>query len=130
MPTFSLMSEKNLELVHPDLKRLFREIVKTFDCAVMEGHRGEQKQKDYYTAGVSKVQWPNSKHNWLPSHAVDVVPWPCDWSDISRFYFFAGYVKGVALSMGIKIRLGCDWDGDMQVKDQNFNDLPHFELII
>jgi hypothetical protein len=32
---------------------------------------------------------------------------------IARFYFFAGYVKG---------------GGDVDFNDQNFHDLPHFEL--
>ena len=30
--------------------------------------------------------------------------------------------------MGLKIRWGGDWDMDTQVKDNNFDDLPHFEI--
>jgi len=60
---------------------------------------------------------------------VDVLPYPIDWKDTKRMYMFVGFVRGIATSMNIKIRCGADWDGDTQVKDQNFNDLSHFELI-
>jgi hypothetical protein len=30
--------------------------------------------------------------------------------------------------MNIKIRWGGDWDSDNIMKDQTFNDLPHFQL--
>ena len=41
---------------------------------------------------------------------------------------FAGYVKGVAASLGIEIRIGADWNGNFTAKDQSFHDLPHFEI--
>ena len=34
----------------------------------------------------------------------------------------------VANRLGLKVRWGGDWDGDFEFKDQNFHDLPHFEL--
>jgi len=30
--------------------------------------------------------------------------------------------------MKIPVRVGCDWDGDGQTKDNNFDDLVHIEL--
>lgn len=36
---------------------------------------------------------------------------------------------GVATMMGVKIRWGGDWDLDTDLKDNTFDDLPHFELI-
>ena len=53
---------------------------------------------------------------------------PIDWNNKERFYLFAGFVKGIAAEMGIKLRLGADWDGDFTTRDQTFHDLPHFEL--
>ena len=35
----------------------------------------------------------------------------------------------IAGKMKHRIRWGGDWDGDTDVKDQKFMDLPHFELI-
>ena len=45
-----------------------------------------------------------------------------------KTYAFGGFVKGVASQKGIKIRWGGDWDSDNDLHDQNFIDLPHFEL--
>ncbi len=129
MPSFGTRSLKNLNEAHPALQRLFQEVVKNYDCSVIEGHRPQSEQDAAYHSGKSKVKWPNSKHNPSPSLAVDVVPYPVDWNDTDRFYHFAGYVKGVADTLGIKIRYGADWDGDNQFKDQSFHDLPHFELM-
>jgi peptidoglycan L-alanyl-D-glutamate endopeptidase CwlK len=73
--------------------------------------------------------FPDSTHNSYPSLGIDVVPYPIDWRDTARFCYFAGYVKGIAQNLGIKIRWGGDWDSDWQVKDNRFNDLAHWELL-
>jgi len=52
-----------------------------------------------------------------------------DWDDLNRFYFFGGFVLGIAKSMNIPLRYGGDWNGNMDIKDENFLDLGHFELI-
>ena len=66
--------------------------------------------------------------NANPSRAVDVAPYPIDWSDRERFTYFAGFVKGIASQMGIDIIWGGDWDNDTDLKDNGFDDLVHFEL--
>ena len=128
MPRFGRRSRKNLETCNEDLQELFNEVIKYFDCTVIQGHRGKEEQNKYFDEGKSKVKYPNGRHNANPSNAVDVVPYPIDWKDTDRMYYFAGFVKGVAASMGIPIRWGGDWDNDTEVKDTNFKDLPHFEL--
>ena len=60
---------------------------------------------------------------------MDAVPFPIDWNDKIRFYHFAGYVLGVAKTLGIKIRWGGDWNSNLNFKDEKFMDLPHFELV-
>ena len=129
MPTFGKRSQQYLAQCHPDLQRLFNEVIKHYDCAVIVGHRDEASQNDAVKHGLSKLSWPNSKHNQKPSLAADVCPYPVDWTNIKSFYHFGGYVKAVADQMGIKIRWGGDWDGDLDFNDQKFNDLPHFELV-
>jgi len=126
---FSETSKKRLDTCHTDLQRVFYEVVKQFDCSILDGHRGKERQNAYFRARKSKKQWPNSKHNTYPSLAVDVAPYPIDWDDLERFRYFAGYVMGIAHSMGIRLLWGGDWDGDTDLKDQTFNDLCHFELI-
>ncbi len=129
MYKFGARSTRNLSTCHQDLQRLFNEVIKHYDCSVLCGHRPKEDQDKAYHSGNSSKDWPESTHNRYPSSAVDVIPWPVDWGAERRFYMFVGIVRGVASMMGIKIRVGADWDGDMEVKDQNFHDLPHVELI-
>ena len=128
MPKFGSSSRKQLSTCHEDLQALFEEVVKYFDCSVLEGHRGEEKQNEAFRKGNSKLQFPKGRHNASPSYAVDVVPYPIDWDDRERMSYFAGFVKGIASQMGIPIRWGGDWNSDNNLKDNKFDDLPHFEL--
>lgn len=129
MPTFGAKSLANLTTCDLRLQRLFLEVVKHFDCTVTCGYRGQVEQEAAFVAGNSKLHFPNGNHNKLPSYAVDVYPYPVDMADIKRFYYFAGFVLGIASQMGIKIRTGCDWNNNTQVKDNIFNDLVHFEVV-
>jgi len=129
MARFSRSSKEKLSTCDSRLQMVFREVIKYFDCTILEGHRGEEKQNQYYSEGRSKVQFPNGKHNKIPSKAVDVMPYPIDWNDIERICYFAGFVMGVASQLGIQLRWGKDWDGDTDLNDQSFKDGPHFELI-
>ena len=127
MPKFSQQSLSKLSSCHPDLQRLFNEVINHFDCTIIEGYRSEQDQFKAFKDGKSKIS-SGGNHNHLPSLAVDVAPFPIDWQDKERFYYFAGFVNATAKSLGINIRWGGDWNGDNNLKDQNFFDLPHFEL--
>jgi len=77
---------------------------------------------------LSKLKWPNSKHNRYLSHAIDAAPYPIKWGDYKRFYHFGGFVKAIALNYNIDIIWGGDFDNDFDFNDQTFNDLVHFEL--
>ena len=129
MPSFSKISRERLATCDKRLQDLFNEVIKHYDCSIICGHRGQEDQDRAFNEGKSKIRWPNGKHNSNPSKAVDVAPYPIDWNDTKRFYHFAGFVKGLATSMGIKIRWGGDWDGDNDFKDNSFNDTPHFEIM-
>ena len=130
MPYFGTKSKKALATCHPKLQEVFNEVIKKVDCSVLEGHRNKAKQNKAYEEGRSKLKYPNGNHNAVPSMAVDVVPYPIDWNDRERFHLFAGFVIGVARGMGIKLRWGGDWNMNWFVSDNNFDDLPHFELRI
>jgi len=134
MPYFGKNSTKRLNECHPDLQLLFHEVIRHYNCAVITGRRGKEEQDQAYHEGRSKLEYPHSKHNRKPSWGIDVVPWFSDllhirWDDREAFYFFGGFVLGTAAKLGIKIRWGGDWDRDKELHDQNFFDLPHFELI-
>jgi peptidoglycan L-alanyl-D-glutamate endopeptidase CwlK len=128
MPKFSGRSRRRLDTCDEDLIFLFKEVVKYFDCTVLEGHRGKRLQNKYFKEGKSKLKFPDGNHNKKPSTAIDVVPYPIDWDDRERMSYFAGYVKGIAMMLGIPIRWGGDWNSNNDLKDNNFDDLPHFEL--
>ncbi len=126
MPRFSARSRRQLETCHKDLRRLFDKVIVSWDCTILEGHRTQERQAQLLREGKSKVQI--SKHNYRPSLAVDVAPYPIDWEDTERFVEFGLYVLQVAGDLGLSIRWGGDWDGDGDLTDQSFNDLVHFEI--
>ena len=128
MPRFSTRSKSKLHTCDERLIKLFNKVVKKFDCQILEGHRGQKAQDEAYNKGNSKVRFPNGKHNRSPSVAVDVAPYPIDWQDRERFIACAYYIKGRASQMGIKLRLGADWNGHMRFTE-SFFDAPHFELV-
>lgn len=135
MPKFNTNSQNQLLTCHPELQLLFQEVIKYFDCTVLEGFRNEAKQNKAKDSGNSTFKWPDSKHNKIPSMAVDVVPYPIEWDNIKRMYFFGGYVLGIAQmlknqgKMDFNVRYGGDWNGNKNINDQTFNDVVHFELI-
>jgi len=140
MPAFGKRSIDNLVAVDVRLQDLFIKVVQTYDCSILKGRRGEEEQEACFHAGLTTLHYPHSKHNKMPSEALDVAPYPIVWPDpvkqpklwhlhLARFYHFAGFVKATAQDMGIKIRWGGDWDGDLEFTDQTFHDLPHFELV-
>jgi peptidoglycan L-alanyl-D-glutamate endopeptidase CwlK len=142
MPSFGTTSKKRLSSCHKDLQIIFNEVVKLYDCIILEGHRSIKRQQRLYKEGKSKIDGINKKgkHNHTPSMAVDVAPYFKDiphvrWNDTKSFYLFAGYVIGISDILyknniiSHKIRWGGDWDSDKDIHDQTFNDLVHFELI-
>jgi len=128
MPRFGSRSINRIKTCDQRLQELFYEVVKHFDCTIIEGSRGKERQDKAYADGKSKVKYPNGKHNQFPSVAVDVAPYPIDWSDRDRFHYFGGFVLGVAKQKGLNIRWGGDWNQDTQTKDNKFDDLVHFEI--
>ena len=128
MPYFSKRSKSRLSTCDERLQEVFTEVIKHVDCSVLEGHRSKERQNKLYDEGRTKVKYPNGRHNSSPSKAVDVTPYPVDWEDRERQTLFAGFVIGIARSMGYNLRWGGDWDMDFNVMDNRFDDFPHFEI--
>lgn len=105
---------------HPDLQRLAREAIKLIDFSVICGHRGQADQDLAYENGTSREHWPHSRHNSMPSRAMDLCPVPLNWKDRASFEAVAVVIKATAVKLGIAIV----WGGDFK----HFPDLPHFEL--
>jgi peptidoglycan LD-endopeptidase CwlK len=154
MATYGAKSQALLNTAHPDLQTLFQEVVKEFDNTIIYGNRSQADQYMLWQIGRTQINgiWvvtePNkvvtykdgylkmSMHNYMPSQAIDAVPYPVNWKDKDRLFYFSGYVKGVAARLFEegkilhKIRWGGDWDGDFQTMDETFSDLCHFEIVI
>ncbi len=112
----------------PELQTLADNCLIHWNCSVLEGHRGELAQNLHFKEGRSKVQFPKSKHNSMPSRAIHLAPYPLDWDDLEEWTQFGFFVLGVAVSLSIGIRWGRDWDQDGDLNDQTFNDYSHYEL--
>lgn len=136
---FSSTSKKRLLTCHIDAQIIMNCVVESYDCTILEGHRVEEKQNEYFEEGKSRVRWPKGKHNSTPSMAWDTAPYfltlpHIRWNDRDGFYMFAGWIQGTAKvlynegKISHLVRSGCDWDGDRDTKDQTFMDLVHFEL--
>ena len=128
MNEFSKLSKSRLESCHPFLQDLFNEVIKYYDCTIVCGFRSQEAQEEAFRSGFSKARFPSSKHNQIPSLAVDVVPYPVDWNDSARFYHFAGFVLAIAQLRGIPVRWGGDFNKNGNFKDDKFIDMPHWEL--
>jgi peptidoglycan L-alanyl-D-glutamate endopeptidase CwlK len=150
MPSFSKTSKSKLETAHEDLQTLFNEVIKYFDCSIIYGHRTQEKQFELFQIGRKEIDgiWvkiddvvtykdgydKKSKHNHYPSLAIDVVPYPIEWENVDRMRFFAGFVLGIAEMLKKEGKIendivwGGDWNSNTVLKDQRFNDLPHFEI--
>jgi len=134
MPTFSQRSLGQLATCDQRLQSIAHAAIKIMDFVVVEGHRDKQGQDMAIVKGTTKVHWPHGKHNSSPSKAMDVMPYPIDLSNdpkaLERFVLLQGILFAVAHSLGIKVRLGIDWDGDLDTRDEKgLRDYPHIELL-
>jgi len=105
----------------PRIIEIMNIVVKIMDNTILCGHRGEAEQNKAFIEGKSNARFGESKHNEIPSEAVDVAPYPIDWNDTERFARLAGIIEGVAHMLDYKIR----WGGDFA----SIKDMPHFEII-
>lgn len=78
MPSFSRKSLSKLNTCDERLQRIFMEVIKKEDCTILCGTRSKEDQNMMYKTHRSKLKYPQSKHNRLPSKAVDVAPYPID----------------------------------------------------
>lgn len=134
MPTFSEKSKKELDTLDPRLKTVLEDAIQYIDFVIVEGHREQEAQDKAFATGRSKLPWPKGNHNKKPSTAVDVAPYPIDWSDktdsIRRFCYLAGFIVSSGRRLGIKLRWGADWNKNDDLRDEgNFRDWPHFEIV-
>lgn len=120
---FGKKSLQRLEQCDIRLQTLCKKMLErsSFDMTVTCGHRNREEQEKAYLEGKSKAHFGQSKHNLLPSKAVDIVPYPINWdTNDPRWGKMVALAYDTARLLGIKIRSGAFFTG--------FSDWPHLEL--
>jgi peptidoglycan L-alanyl-D-glutamate endopeptidase CwlK len=132
--TFSAVSSNKLATAHDALIDAFTLAleISPVDFGISCGYRGEDAQIAAYNMGASKLNWRDSKHNQVPSEAVDFFPYMAGrgivWKDIRLFHLIAGVVLCAGRMRGNRLRWGGAWDGPLNGPGR-FEDLGHIELI-
>lgn len=130
-------SIERLNTIHPILRQILINVLNfgIMDISILYGARGKEDQNNLFEKGLSKLKWPESKHNikdhWDKASAVDAAPFINGKASYNYNHccYLAGLVMGEAKRMGVHVRWGGDWDEDGEaITDQTFNDLLHFEL--
>ena len=135
MPKFSIKSMSVLSTCHRDIQTIMQEAIKHVDFSVFSGHRTPDEQAKLYAQGRTTKgniityrdgTEKKSKHNYSPSKAVDIIPYPTGWKDEERFSYVAGVIMTVAerLWKEGKVEKQLEWGGEWH----NFKDRPHFQI--
>ena len=147
----SKLSLGRLEGVNPDLVKVVQRAIEITpqDFMVVEGVRSKEQCYINYGKGrtaaqciakgvpakyaqpkLAEVTWLtnplSSKH--VTGKAVDLVPYPVDWNDVSKFDQIAKAMFAAAKELGVPIRWGADWDSDGNYREKGEYDSPHFEI--
>lgn len=147
---FGRTSTAQLDTLDPDLRRVLERAIAIVDFSVIEGRRSIETQIGYLRRGVTRtidsrhiprdddgVYQPDglSQAADLTPYQKDVNPWPLEADPPAvrekkkhRFYFLQGILYAIAREEGVDVRLGVDWDTDLDFIDQSFDDLGHIEL--
>ena len=144
MITFGRASLHERSTLAPELIVLVDDVAafvpRKFDFSLVCGWRGKVAQNQAYADRKSTKQWPDSMHNVTSpdgrpcSLAVDVAPYDVDlkapaWNDDLRIARLIGIFDARAITLGIPIRAGLDFDGDGKSRgDESFIDAWHVEL--
>lgn len=125
MASLGKASRGNLDECHWELQKLMERVVEIRDISVVCGKRNKEDQDQAFAVGNSHLEWPNSKHNVEDpaglSDAVDIVPWPEQYTNELVMVHVAGIIMGVAAEMKIKLIWGGSWPG--------LKDYWHFERV-
>lgn len=121
---FGKKSKEVRDTLDPRLVLLVNKLADLFDISLIWGYRDEEQQTKFFNEGTG-VEWPDSKHNVMPSKAVDLAPYPLNWSDITQqdieqWNMILGAALAIAKEEGFEIRLGKNFS--------NRVDYPHIEL--
>lgn len=130
MPKFGKTSKERRMFLCNDLKKLVDEVIKEYDFSIIETHRSKDDQDRAWSYGYSNAKFGESAHNYNPSFAVDVYPYPAPKTKIDgatklddnspEWENMINVFKTKAKELGIKITCGIDF--------KSIVDKPHIEI--
>ena len=147
MKTLSKTSDARLSTCDPYIQKVLRKAIEisAVDFGVAQGKRTVEEQAQYFKEGKSKVNPASYTKEELPlkgkhitddvytmAGAVDIYAYlsgkGASW-DTKHLCYLAGVIMSIDSQMENKLRWGGNWDMDGEIiSDQNFQDLPHFEM--
>lgn len=111
---------------HKDLQDIVLELLHYKDISITCTVRTKAEQDEAYRKGTSKAKYGQSAHNFEPSRAIDIVPYPIpmkngqwdnnskEWDDVAEIFLMIAKEKGISIT----------WGGTFK----SLVDKPHFEL--
>lgn len=136
MATFGAKSLEKLKTCHPDIQRVMLKAIQEYDFTVLCGTRTPEEQFELFKQGreLKDGKWikvgstvtnidgktVKSEHNYTPSRAIDIAPYPIDWNNLQRFKDLSKVVLKCADELGVSLEWGGNW--------ASFKDLPHYQL--
>ena len=138
MYKFSKSSLEKLKTCDIRLQEVFSEVLNYADITIVYGYRSITEQMELYKKGRELVEgrwvvkdkngivtycdgiYTRSKHNNFPATAIDVAPYPIDWTNTQRFNELSEVVKNIISKKNIPLV----WGGDFK----SIKDYPHWEL--
>ena len=130
MPKFGKASKERRAFLCKDLRMLLDTVIERYDFSIIESFRDKETQERYYNSGTSKAHFGESAHNYNPSFAVDVYPYPCPKkqvkgvvqidSDSMEWERMVNLFKAYAKELGVEIVCGIDY--------KSLRDAPHIEI--
>ena len=122
----SKSGEDRLKQCCSEIQSVIKEVLYYRDITILCGYRSKEEQEKMFMQGASKAHAGQSAHNYQPSLAIDVVPYPIpmkdgkwdndasDWKDLSNLIF------DIAKSKNIDLTWGGNW--------KKLVDKPHYEI--
>ena len=144
MAKLSKVGSERLSTCDEKIQRVFKRVIQEFDFTVTCGHRTKGEQLQLFKQGrtLTNGEWIKTgktvtnidgykkigKHNYYPSKAIDICPYPIDWNDLGRFKDLHKVVMRVASEEWVELVWGADWDSDGDIAEHSLQDYPHYEL--
>ncbi|MDI4482785.1 M15 family peptidase [Moraxella lacunata] len=137
----SKRSLNNLNGVHPSLVAIVKRAISKGRTVAQCLAKGIPAK--YANPKHAKVTWLSnpfaSKHCKQADgygHAVDICPYPVDWSDLKKFDAIAKamfdaerqLIAENAIPKNTKLRWGADWNRNGKPRERGESDSPHFEI--